>query len=233
MALAYVSRRSAWMSRTAATWSLPGANPTAAFLMPFLALLAAGMLGHAASSGFDWLYPLRLVACAAALWFYRRPLAAQDWRCSWRGALAGVAMFAAWVLCARFVLAPAGMPAALAQLPRAASVGWVVARAVAAIVTVPLAEELAFRGFLLRRWQCAAFESLDLRAVRWPALVLTSLLFGLSHGAMWPEGMLAGLVYGGLAIRTGRLGECVLAHATTNALLAALVLIAGQWQYWQ
>jgi CAAX prenyl protease-like protein len=110
--------------------------------------------------------------------------------------------------------------------------GWIVVRAVSTIITVPVAEELAYRGFLLRRWQSAGFESLQYAAVRWPALLATSVLFGLSHGAMWPAGIVAGGVYGALAIRTGRLGESVLAHATTNALLTAQVLFAGQWQYW-
>jgi hypothetical protein len=32
--------------------------------------------------------------------------------------------------------------------------------------------------------------------------------------------------------RTGKIGECVLAHATTNALLAGCVLVGEQWQLW-
>jgi len=40
------------------------------------------------------------------------------------------------------------------------------------------------------------------------------------------------LAYGGLAMRTRRFGEAVIAHATTNFLLALIVLIFGQWQLW-
>jgi hypothetical protein len=32
--------------------------------------------------------------------------------------------------------------------------------------------------------------------------------------------------------RSGSLGEAVTAHATTNALIAALVLFDGSWQLW-
>lgn len=232
MALAYFSRRLRWLSHTADEWRQPADNPTATYLLPFLAVLAAGMLAHALSSGFEYLYALRLVACVVALWAGRRSLAALDWRCGWRGVLAGLVVYVAWILLGRTTLAAADMPSALAQLPPALATGWIVLRAVATVVTVPLAEELAYRGYLLRRWQSAAFETLEYPAVRWPALLATSLLFGLSHGSMWLAGILAGLVYGALAIRTGRLGESVLAHATTNALLAAQVLWAGQWQYW-
>jgi hypothetical protein len=33
-------------------------------------------------------------------------------------------------------------------------------------------------------------------------------------------------------IRTGRMGEAVAAHLTTNLLIAVWVLLAGQWQLW-
>jgi hypothetical protein len=37
---------------------------------------------------------------------------------------------------------------------------------------------------------------------------------------------------GALAVRTGKIGESVAAHATTNALIAMQVLLFGQWQLW-
>jgi hypothetical protein len=33
-------------------------------------------------------------------------------------------------------------------------------------------------------------------------------------------------------MRKGRLGEAVIGHAVTNALLATYVLALGQWQFW-
>jgi hypothetical protein len=33
-------------------------------------------------------------------------------------------------------------------------------------------------------------------------------------------------------LRTGRLADCIVAHAVTNGLLAAYVLYSGHWQYW-
>jgi hypothetical protein len=40
------------------------------------------------------------------------------------------------------------------------------------------------------------------------------------------------LAYGALAIKTRGISEAVVAHATTNALLAAAVLLFDQWQLW-
>ena len=53
-------------------------NPTAAYLLPFLAILATGMLTRAASANFDWLYGARFVSAAAILWIFRRRLAQLD-----------------------------------------------------------------------------------------------------------------------------------------------------------
>jgi len=38
--------------------------------------------------------------------------------------------------------------------------------------------------------------------------------------------------YPRLAVRRGRIGEAVAAHAVTNLLIAVYVLAFGQWQLW-
>jgi CAAX prenyl protease-like protein len=97
---------------------------------------------------------------------------------------------------------------------------------------VPIAEELAYRGYVLRRLVNSDFQSVKFHDIRWPALAICAVLFGITHGTMWLPAMLAGLAYGAIAIRTGSIGEAVVAHATTNALLAASVLLFDQWQLW-
>jgi CAAX prenyl protease-like protein len=124
------------------------------------------------------------------------------------------------------------MPEALASLPAPWRAVWLGARVVAATVTVPIAEELAYRGYLLRRLVNADFQSVRFAEVGWPALVVCAAAFGIMHGAMWLPATLAGMAYGVIAIKTGRIGEAVVAHATTNALLAAAVLLFDQWQLW-
>src|SRR5260370_10956220 len=72
LGVAVLAKRSAWMRHDPhAPATATGAhNATAAYLMPLLAILAAGMIAHALSSGFELLYPLRLVAAAAGPWLY-------------------------------------------------------------------------------------------------------------------------------------------------------------------
>ena len=230
--VAILARRSTWLTRTARGPRLGASDGTAAYLMPLLAILAAGMLAHALSAGFDLLYPLRMACAAIVLWACRNRYRELDWRASWRGIATGAVVFCVWVEFARFVTKPAGIPAGLTQLSGPLSGAWVACRAAAAIITVPIAEELAYRGYLLRRLAKTDFESVAWREVRWPALVISSTVFAITHGSLWLPGLAAGLAYGALAMKSGRFGESVAAHATTNAMLGGYVLIFNQWQLW-
>jgi exosortase E/protease (VPEID-CTERM system) len=234
--IALVSLRSPWLSRTAAHSGTHVRNPTAAYLLPFLALLLAGMLSKAASSGFESLYWLRLVAVVPALWYALPRLEGVSWHASWRAPLVGVAVFAMWLVVFRLVSqswgVPWGMPAALAAEPPLARFLWIGAHLALSVALIPLAEELAFRGFLLRRLCSADFEHLDPRNAGAVALLASSLAFGLCHGGLWLPGTVAGVAFGLLYMRTGRIGEAVLAHATANSLIAACVLWGGRWQLW-
>jgi exosortase E/protease (VPEID-CTERM system) len=228
-----VSRRSGWLNRAAvAEARLASENPTAAYLLPLLAILVVGTVLHAASNGFETLYGLRLVAAALLLRLYWPKLAALQWRCSWRGPAAGVAVFVLWIIAAHFFTVSSSMPPELAAMSPVLRTLWIATRVTAAVISVPIAEELAYRGYLLRRLVASDFESVRFGAVGGWALLLSALIFGLAHGAMWLPGVAAGYIYGLIVQRTECFGEAVAAHATTNALLAAVVLIWNQWQLW-
>lgn len=208
-------------------------NPTAAYLIPFLAILASGMLSRAASADFEWLYGLRFLAAAAALWIFRARLRTLSWKMGWLGAVTGVAVFGLWLAFDWWQGTPsAGMPLSLAHAAPPWQLSWIMLRALAATTTVPLAEELAFRGFLMRRISSWDFESIPLRSASWAAILGSSVAFGLLHGDRWIAGILAGVAFAAVARKTNSIGEAVLAHAVTNSLLAVWVLCWGQWQYW-
>ena len=52
-------------------------------------------------------------------------------------------------------------------------------------------------------------------------LIASAVIFGVAHGHFWAPGILVGLGFGWLAMRTGKLGEAVIAHACANAGVAA------------
>src|SRR6185437_14851830 len=114
-------------------------NPAVPYLLPFASILAAGLISRAASSEFEWLYPLRFLAAVGALWICRRGYSTLTWKPDWIAPLAGVAVFVLWI--AMDSSARQGPASALiAQSPFVRAL-WIGFRALAATTTVPVAEE--------------------------------------------------------------------------------------------
>jgi len=209
-------------------------NPTATYLLPFLSIIIAGMAAQAVSGDFEWLYPLRFLAAAGVLWILRRKYAGLDWKFGWFGPAIGILVFAMWIAIDSWLNSASNdaMPQALIDASAPIRMTWIVFRTLSAVITVPIAEELAFRGFVLRRVISPDFEALPLQSFTWMGLGISSVAFGLLHGNLWFAGILAGLLYAWTLIRRGRIGDAVAAHATTNALLAGYVLIFHKWHLW-
>lgn len=208
-----------------------------AYLVPFLAILAASFLSKAASGEFEWLYPLRLLAAAIAIWYYRVELKQIDWRFGWLAPVAGAAVCVVLLIPSfwHHSASPSQLVQALAELSPTARWTWIALRIAAAVVTVPIAEELAFRGYLARRLVNREFDTIPFSAVTILSIAVSSAAFGLLHGGQWPQwivGIFAGLAYAGAMKWKGRLGDAVVAHATTNLLLAIWVLTRGDWSQW-
>jgi len=209
-------------------------NQLPAYLAPFLAILAAGMISTATAGGFEWLYPLRFVAAVGTLVVFRRTYASINWRFSWVAPVIGGLVFLLWIALDR-VAGTQGISKiaeGLAGLPAPARIGWLAFRTLAAVVTVPIAEELAFRGFLLRRLISADFESVSFQRWTFLAVMASSVAFGLMHGDRWIAGTVAGILYAAAQRWRGSIGDAVVAHGVTNALIAAFVLMGGHWSLW-
>lgn len=231
--LVLVSRRSRWLNRAAdRNDSASGTNPTATYLLPFLVILAAGMLSHAVSGQFDTWYGLRLLAGGAVLAVCWPRLGGLDWHFSWRGIVIGTVAFALTLSVSRLFLAPHGMPVALAAMSPPARVLWIASRAATAIVLLPVAGELAYHGYLMRRLVASDFEEVPFRSIGWVPLLVAAVAYGVIHHALWLPAIGAGILYGAILIRTQRMGEAVAAHTAAALLLTATVLLGHQWQLW-
>jgi CAAX prenyl protease-like protein len=211
-----------------------GAAATVAYLAPFLAALTLQMFAESVLPDPAAIYPLRAATGAALLWWFwprydglggPRPTAPPATGLAWALAV-GAVVFLAWLA----LVPAAGGSAEPAHGPGEptgwAALGWVAARAVGYVLITPMAEELAFRGYLLRRLVARDFRAVPYDHCGWPAVLVSSALFGLLHGH-WLAGVVAGLGYALVAARTGRLRHAVLAHAVTNALLLGLSAATG------
>jgi exosortase E/protease (VPEID-CTERM system) len=207
-------------------------RPSAAYLLPLLATIAAAMIASAFSSGFDALYPVKILtgSIVLACFFPVYRSIPRSW--SWLAAMWGTVVFAIW-LCLEPLTGGDGTSLANAfhQLPAVWAIVWLGFRVVGSTVIVPIVEELAFRGYLMRRITSADFETISYQQVSWFAMLLSSVLFGLLHG-QWLAGTTAGIFYAMATRRRNLLCDAIVAHGVTNGLIAIYVLSAGAWRLW-
>jgi len=113
-----------------------------------------------------------------------------------------------------------------------ASVWLIGFRILSSAALVPVLEELFWRGWLMRWLITLEFQKVPLGQYAPLAFWFTAALFASEHGPYWDVGFAAGVIYNWWIVRCRNLADCMVAHAVTNALLAAYVVAAGQWQYW-
>lgn len=219
----------------------PVRHPATAYVAPFAVLVALLAAGPYLSLG-RWEYPVKLLVAGSALWFFSRGVIDLRARSVLGSIGMGLAVLAVWV--APEALWPdyrshwlfqnaitGSVASTLSETGRSDPVVLVFRIAQAAIL-VPVIEELFWRGWLMRWLIRSDFETVTLGTYTTRSFWITALLFACEHGPYWDVGLLAGIAYNSWLVRTRRLGDCMLAHAVTNAALSAFVLVTGKWEYW-
>lgn len=205
-----------------------------AYLGPMMTLVAASMITGALSAGFDLLYPARAVAGAAALWAFRKGYTDLGWDWSWPAVAIGAGAFALWMALEpdpASTGAGAVLSGGLDGLTPRDAAAWLTFRVLGSVLVVPLAEELAFRGYLIRRLMVPDIRDDPAGRFTWVSFLGSSVLFGAMHGR-WLAGTLAGMLFALALYRRGRLTDAVAAHATTNGMIGIYVLSTGSWSLW-
>jgi CAAX prenyl protease-like protein len=214
---------------------------TLAYAAPFIAYVSLMAIERAASLPAQFAYPVRLVVVTAVLLLFSRPyLSLHPSRPAASVAL-GVAVFLIWIApdllfgYRHFRLfenpitgtARTSIPAALQHNP-----AFLAVRMAGSFMLVPIVEELFWRGWMMRWLIDPEFERVKFGTYAPLAFWAVAALFASEHGPYWEVGLAAGVLYNWWAVRTRNLADCILAHAVTNAILSAYVLVVGQWQYW-
>jgi CAAX prenyl protease-like protein len=216
--------------------ALPRIVPFGLFIAFIAAAAPLAALGLSVGIDPRWWYGLRAAAALAALVAYRdrytelhdpraRP---RDWVLA---TILGALVFVVW-LALDLPLFTLGTPAGFdPRADGAVDVGLAVTRVAGTVLVVPPMEELFWRSFVMRWLSDSRFLNIAPAHVGLRALLVSSVCFGAEHH-LWLAGIIAGLVYGWLYVRTGNLWMSILAHAVTNGLLAAWVLRTGEWVLW-
>jgi uncharacterized protein len=209
------------------------------FVIFFALLLAADYLHQLFG---EWEYLFRVAILALVLFVFSRRVIDLRVRQIGITLAMGLAVFAIWV--GPDLLIPGYREHWLFQNPITGSlrssippdfrhsVQVLVFRTVRAALIVPIIEELFWRGWLMRWLVNPDFESVPLGAYTPSSMWISALLFASEHGPYWEVGLIAGLAYNLLMVRTKSLGDCILAHAVTNGALCFFVIATGRWEYW-
>jgi CAAX prenyl protease-like protein len=212
------------------------------YVVPFLAFfLVLGASPYLRFLG-EWEYPLGCVFLAAVLYAFSRRVIDFRVRMPIRSIILGVAVCVIWVapdllfagwrshwlfenpLTGKVTVS---MPEALRSNATA-----IFFRSVRAVILVSIIEELFWRAWLMRWLINTDIQKVALGAYSASSIIITALLFGSEHGPFWEVGIIAGLLYNWWMVKTKNLGDCILAHAVTNACLCGYVIATGSWQYW-
>jgi uncharacterized protein len=215
------------------------ANPSIAYVLPFVVLLLfLALSGHSflsPSVGSPLLVGMMAVLCWLC-WphgYSLRPVAPLA------TLVAGLAVFLLWIapdlLFPGYRLSPLFTNRLLAadRNPAVYGTAWLIAwRFARAVLIVPLVEEVFWRAWLMRWLIRSDFRAVPIGTFQAGSFFIVATLFAFEHGVYWDVGLLAGLLYNWWMVRTKSLADCILAHAVTNACLSAYVIALGQWQYW-
>jgi len=208
-----------------------------------------------------WMYPLKTVVVAAALWVFRKEyeelrspmwcggaasgdaaynaattttasgaLALQSWGLA---VIIGLVAIVIWIgidpFYAKFGRAVPFDPTTIASL--AERNVFIAFRIVGAVLVVPVMEELFWRAFLIRWLVNEDFKSVAVGTFTLSSFAITVALFGAEH-YQWLAGLICGALYNWLYYKRRDVFACVVAHAVSNAALAAWVLARGDWKFW-
>lgn len=197
-------------------------NPAVPFLLPLIVSASVVFAIGALALSHSHFALLRYAATAVALLALRTRLRL--------GAFTEPRAIVAGLLVAGMYLV--AVPASASVAPLVAltfggdAIGWKVVHAFGFTLVTPLVEELAFRGYLLRRFVSPSFDEVAYERPGLIPLGVSSVIFGAMH-ADFVLATVSGVVFGQVARRGGGLGGAIVAHAVANGALAAYALATG------
>lgn len=219
--------------------------PMAAFMLfVFLGAKGPELTVHQAYAGhywYPWTYLARVIVVGAMLVWFWPAFTRIRWNGWWLGVIVGLLGTAQWI----------GMQLLLQQhfdffkpsdkvfnpelffADPAVRWAFILLRMTGAVIVVPVMEELFWRDYVWRTIIAPNdFKLAQVGEWDWKAFLIVPLVFSLVHGNWWATAIVWALMIGGLLAWTRSLGACIIAHATTNLLLALWVLYTKQWFFW-
>ena len=228
-------------------------RPWLPYVLPMVVYMV--FLSVQSNANLVWIYPVKILVVAGVLWFFRNSYTELRPGFSWLAVGIGLVAIFIWIAgdpfypkvdtlmfqsenwLSRIMRSPppksATLPVFDPTLISPVVCRWlfIAGRMAGAVLVVPVMEELFWRAFLIRWLDNEDFRAVPIGVFSWSAFAITVLLFGAEHN-QWLAGLICGALYNWLLRRTRSITACVIAHAVSNAALAAWVLARGDWKFW-
>lgn len=198
-------------------------DPSAAQILPFIGFMATALLFSTFTETPGVYYPIRFAVMLAVLMVFVQYYNGLDWSVDVVVIGVGILIGVAWVM-----TAPAGgeddkaLVTALEAMSGGMFVLWVVTRILGTSLLVPVIEELFFRGYVLRSIDTGGMPARIL------AFVISAGLFAVLH-QRWLAAFIAGIIFGVLMLRKGKVTDAIWAHAAANAVIAGWAIATRDW----
>ncbi|MFV1967622.1 MAG: CAAX prenyl protease-related protein [Pirellulaceae bacterium] len=218
----------------------------AAFVCPFVLYVVLTSIAARFPSVYPLAYTFAVVVVGAAIFMLLRGqhILQRHWRVA-EAILFGFIGIAIWIALSSARLEEAltaSFPSWLrpqarvafdpfAELPLFTAIGFIAVRLFGLAVITPIAEELFWRGFLLRWLISPDWEEVPLGRFSLPSFVLVTLLFTSAHPEWFAAAVYCALL-NALLYWKKDLWSCVVAHGVSNLALGVYVLSTGTWSLW-
>ena len=205
---------------------------SSASLIPLIALLASTILTNAFTSDFNWLYFLRVIAVMLAIFFIWSTLELKKYHACQSTLIAilvGIAVAIFWIYWLPYRAEDnAIFERELWKHGPYVAAAWLTCRFIGTAITVPIAEELGFRGYLLCRLQKMTVTLTGRIPLSLFAIAASSIAFAALH-SQWVAGLIAGASYALVRCFSRHICDVIIAHGVTNALIFVYALHSGNW----
>jgi exosortase E/protease (VPEID-CTERM system) len=200
-------------------------NPAGGYLVPLLVLFVSSLFLRMLAPQF--FLPAVAAPVLATLWYYRSTLLSLDWKLSWFSVLAGACVLYVTTVASTSDLSEPSFATSLQHLSIPTAAGLLML-GLAGAIAVPVAQELAFRGYLARKLVAADFGDVPFSKFTWLSFLGSSIAFGIIE-PNWLPGVIAGMIFALVMYRRGLLSDAIVAHISSGVLWFALAALSGKW----
>lgn len=206
-------------------------NIAAPYITPLLTLLSLSLLFSLFTISWDWTYPIKVIILSFLLLKFRKfYLNIINFNFSIYPILIGIFAAFLWLKIPSLAGNEQHQHSFL-QSQNFIFITWITFKVIGSCILVPIIEEIAFRGFLLRFLIHKEFNKIHIGTFSLKSLIISSIIFGFLHQHL-VGGFITSILFSIALYKKKSLFDAILAHSVTNIIIAYMVIFENNWSLW-